>query len=316
MSGGNKLVCLSPGHNVKNLSNRSPDGTYYEHEFAFDVCDKARGMIKRIPGLDCFLTREYDTYPTSLEDKVKMAIDRKADLYLSQHSNAYGSGGWQTPNGFGVYIYPGRQDSLSLAEIALRHSLDLLPMNSRGIRERDLYEVRVPPMPAVLFETGFHTNQEDVAKLKTQEFRLLQAKVLTLTACEYLEVKYIEEDSIMSAKQHIVVSGDRMSRIAADNNLTIQQIADFNPHIPNPSEIFAEYGGDIVFLEEPNGFEIEFATMKREYILTKMDLTSQNDVLKAHLAEEKKKNAAAESRANKYQDAGRQINRLSSAFLD
>ena len=29
-----KTVCLDPGHDASNLANKSPDGTYYEHEFA------------------------------------------------------------------------------------------------------------------------------------------------------------------------------------------------------------------------------------------------------------------------------------------
>lgn len=282
MAGAVKLVCLDPGHNLKS-ANRSPDSTYYEWEFAQDVCDKAAAMIKQIPGLRCIKTKEAGTYPTSLAGRVKAAHDAGADLFLSQHSNAYGDGKeWTSPNGFGVYRYLGR--NLKLAQIGLKWCQELLPMSNRGIKEADFHVIRETKMPSILFETGFHTNRDDTKKLKSPEFRELAASVLVRTACEFLGVLYVEEENIMSAKQHIVVSGDRMGKIAADNNLTIQQIADFNPHIPDPSKIYAEHGGDVVFLDQPSVFEIEYATLRRELILAKMSSRqAEIDQLKAQL---------------------------------
>ena len=183
-----KLVCLDPGHNLQN-GNRSPDGTYYEWEFNQDVCNRAEAIIKRIPGLDCIKIKEADTYPTTLDMRVKVAHDAGADLFLSQHTNAYGSG-WTSPNGFGVYPYPGKDEDL--AKICLTWCEMLLPMKSRGIRESNFFVTRETKMPAVLIETGFHTNKEDVAKLKTSAFRDLAAMVLVRTACTYLQVPYLE----------------------------------------------------------------------------------------------------------------------------
>lgn len=183
-----KLVCLDPGHHLHSV-NRSPDGTYYEWEFAQDVCDQAEVIIKRIPGLDCIKTKEADTYPTSLAGRVAVANNAGADLFLSQHSNAYGSG-WTSPNGFGVYPYPDRH--LDLAEVCLYWCETLLPMKSRGVRPSNFYVTRETKMPSLLIETGFHTNREDVAKLKDPAFRELAAMVLVRTACTFLQVPYME----------------------------------------------------------------------------------------------------------------------------
>ena len=210
----NKLVCLDPGHNFKN-ANRSPDGTYYEWEFAQDVCDRAEAIIKRIPGLDCIKTKEADTYPTSLDMRVKVAHDAKADLFLSQHSNAYGSG-WTSPNGFGVYPYPGRD--LDLAEICLTWCKLLLPMNSRGIRESNFFVTRETRMPAILIETGFHTNKDDLVKLKDSDFRDLAAMVLVRTACTYLEVPYLIEIELQEVNtlDRLIVAHSENDRFAKE----------------------------------------------------------------------------------------------------
>ncbi len=300
MSGKLKLVVLDPGHNLKN-GNRSPDNLYYEWEFNQDVCNRAEVIIKRIPGLDCIKTKEADTYPTSLDMRVQVAHDAGADLFLSQHTNAYGSG-WTTPNGFGVYVYPGRD--VELAKICLAWCVELLPMNSRGIRERNFYVTRETRMSSVLLETGFHTNKEDVAKLKTSAFRDLAAMVLVRTACEFLQVPYMEDDNIMATPYHIVRAWtpyrDSMSNIATRNDLTLAQLTAFNPHVDDPNIV---HEGDMIFLAQANIFELGVGSMNRNLILA----TRENKKLKADIAEEQAKTSAALSDANELRQAGRTL---------
>ncbi len=311
-----KLVCLDPGHNNRSV-NRSPDGTYYEWEFAQDVCDKAAAIIKLIPGLECIKTKEADTYPTSLEDRVITAHKAGAALFLSQHSNAYGDGKeWTLPNGFSVYRYPAR--NLKLAQIGLKWCRELLPLNDRGMREADFYVLRVPNMPSILFETGFHTNREDVEKLKTQEFRLLAARVLVKTTAEFLEVTLEEEDNSMNAKQHLVKAGDTLIGIARANGLSLTQLLSYNPHVDDPGIIYAEYGGDIIFLEQPSQYEAECAALKRELILCKLGTGAEEEIesLRKQLQTEKSRFETCLSRVKEHVEIGRQIASLSQRITE
>lgn len=41
-----KTVCLDPGHDASNLANKSPDGTYYEHEFALDMGNRIKAILE------------------------------------------------------------------------------------------------------------------------------------------------------------------------------------------------------------------------------------------------------------------------------
>lgn len=310
-----KIVCLDPGHN-KRSRNRSPDGTYYEWEFNQDVVDRASRMIFHIPGLAAVRTKKADTYPTSLAGRVQVAHDAGAALFLSQHTNAYGSGDeWTSPNGFGVYRYPGR--NLRLARIGLKWCIELLPMASRGIRERDFYVLRETRMPSIMFETGFHTNREDVAKLKTTGFRIQAARVLVRTACDFLEIYCEKEGQIVGADYHRVVEGDALYRIARDNDLSLEELLSFNPHIDNPDVIYAEHGGDMVFLEEPGEFELEHARLIRELILCKMQSSESEELanLREQLEDEKAAREALKAEKQEYRELGQQIHNLSRKFF-
>lgn len=307
-----KIVCLDPGHAVGNR-NGSPCGTYFEWEFAQDVCSRAAEIIVRIPGLEYVMTKEADTSAT-LAERVMVAEDAGADLFLSQHTNAYGTG-WTSPNGFGVYRYPGR--NMTAARIGLKWCRELLPMNDRGIRERNFYVLREPSMPSILFETGFHTNREDVEKLKDSGFRDLAAMVLVQTSCEFLQVPYVESDDM--AKYHIVVSGDRLGRIASANGMTEAELKSINAHLaPSWPDIYAEYGGDIVFLTEPNGLEEMLALDRRGYILCKMNTASQDEInrLEQQLKDERARGDTLAAIASQYKNMGIQAYHIVKGFID
>jgi len=296
-----KIVCLDPGHDFRSV-NRSPDGSYYEWEFNQDVCNRAEAMLKKIPGIICIKTKNFSDFPVSLEERVKFANEAKADLFISQHSNAYGDGKeWTTPNGFGVYCYPGR--NLALAQIGLKWCQELIPMNDRGVRERNFHVLRETKMPSILFETGFHTNKEDVAKLKTPELRELAAKVLVQTTCEYLEVTYRE---VGETKYYVVQPGDSFHGIAKKTEVNIEELLTVNQHIQDPNYIYAEYGGDIIFLEKPSQIEAELAAVKREIILTKINCEENSKII-TRLQEEK---SQYEKRINECKNIGKQISEL------
>ena len=299
-----QIVVLDPGHNLHSR-NRSPDGLYYEWEFTQDVCDRAERILLRIAGIMVIKTKEADTYPTSLAGRVQVAHDAGADLFLSQHSNAYGSGEWTSPNGFGVYRYPGK--NLELARIGLKWCRELLPMNDRGIRERNFHVLREPQMPSILFETGFHTNRGDVEKLKSSWFRDLAAMVLVRTACEFLGVEYTEGEDGMTPF-HDVKSGDSMYRIARANSLSLNALTGYNPHIDDAAVIYAEHGGDRVYLDQPTEFEVEYATLRRALILCKREDNSEElEELKSELREKKLLLASAEAEVMKVKSAGRTL---------
>ena len=45
MSERKKSVCLDPGHDAGNQANKSPDGSYYEHEFTLDLAKRMEKLL-------------------------------------------------------------------------------------------------------------------------------------------------------------------------------------------------------------------------------------------------------------------------------
>lgn len=264
-----KIICLSPGHSIGNR-NQSPDGSYFEWEFNQDVCDKAEAWLRQIPGIKVVKVKEAHEV-VNLAFRVKFAHDNKADLFLEQHTNAEGSGVWGSANGFGVYRYPGKD--LTVARIAHNHSKAIIPMNDRGIRERDFYVLRETRMPSLLFETGFHTNREDVAKMKTQWFRWLQAEVLVRTSCQFAGVQlfpFRKEGELLLTPHHVVQEGQTMWRIHRIHDVPLDKLQSFNTHIEDGESIFHEFGGDLIFLEQPTEHEARHAEVIHQLILCRL----------------------------------------------
>ncbi len=111
------------------------------------------------------------------------------------------------------------------------------------------------------------------------------------------------------AKYHIVKSGDRFSRIATANKMTETELEKLNPHIPNTGKIYAEHGGDIVWLSQPNATEIEYGKVRRELILLKINGVSQEEIdrLEARLAEEVARGDQLAAQASELKSAGKAI---------
>ena len=265
--------CDDPGHNHTSTGNRAPDRSYYEYEGAQAIADMAGDLYGNIPEISQVKTKELMTYPTSLEMRVRIAHEARANLFQSHHSNAWvPSGGglqWTSPRGFGVYVYLGQGNS-RLARIAHKWCRELLlpfGLPDRGIRERNFYVLRETRMPSVLYEWAFHTNREDVRLLLSPEFRAACAEVSVRVACEFLGVEFRgKEDTVMATPKYVVTSGDTMWAIARAHSVSLSELQGFNPHIEDGASIKAEHGGDWIFLAKPNQFELEYARTRAALI--------------------------------------------------
>ena len=97
-------VCLDPGHDAGNLANKSPDGTYYEHEFCLDMGKRIQAPLER-HGVAVTMTRT-DGKEVSLAKRCEIANGIPGlNLFVSLHSNAAGSSGWSSASGWSEYIY-------------------------------------------------------------------------------------------------------------------------------------------------------------------------------------------------------------------
>ncbi|MDN4069133.1 N-acetylmuramoyl-L-alanine amidase family protein [Paenibacillus vini] len=175
---GKKLVVIDAGHGGSDPGAISVTKKK-EKDFNLAVVLKVQELLKQESDIDFVLTRSSDTYPT-LQDRVKIANDLKADIFISVHANA----GSATASG--VETYYTRSESLSLAKVMHKYLVQSSGLSDRGVRSKSLHVTRETKMPAVLLECGYLSNKNDNAVLYTEDFQDRVAEGVVKGIKEYL----------------------------------------------------------------------------------------------------------------------------------
>lgn len=186
----NPIVCLDPGHGPGTV-NGSPDGTYKETEFAWDMYGRLRTLLEA-QGVQIVGTREEDVKP-SLTERANVSNKAGADLFVSIHSNASAGTGWSSPHG--LLIYTSQAGDTAGRNKAARAVLARLTesgveLQGTGLAHYGYTVLTKTTAPAILIEYGFHTNAGDVAKLKDSAYRDKLAAATAQGICDYLGVAW------------------------------------------------------------------------------------------------------------------------------
>ncbi|WP_237691084.1 N-acetylmuramoyl-L-alanine amidase family protein [Paenibacillus caui] len=180
---GKKLVVIDAGHGgsdsgASSLTNRK------EKDFTLATVLKVQELLKNEPGIDFVLTRMDDTYPT-LEQRVKLANELNAGVFVSIHGNKSPNGG---PGPNGVETHYTNAGSLALAEIMQKYLLQASGMADRGLKPGNLYVTKNTKMPSVLLECGFLSNPGDEAAMYSEDFQEKLAEGIVAALKEYLAI--------------------------------------------------------------------------------------------------------------------------------
>jgi len=216
-------VVIDPGHGGHDQGTRSKTGLL-EKDLVLDVSNRLAVLLKERMGADVVLTRDDDTY-LALEERTRLANEKKADLFLSIHANSSPAKNVAGVETFYLNFSTGRED-LDLAtrenassersiadlrevvqKIALRAKVDesrefaLRIQNSlhstavkqnkeakdRGVKRAPFVVLIGADMPSVLAEIGFLTNSRDESLLKSEEHRDRLAEALYQGIQSYAE---------------------------------------------------------------------------------------------------------------------------------
>lgn len=189
-----KTVCLDPGHGPDTV-NESPDGSFKESEFTWDMYERIRSLLER-QGIRVVGTRTKYEKP-SLNDRCRISNEANADFFLSIHSNAAGAGGWNEARGLIIFTSSG--PDTAPRNLAAKDILKWMREASVWIRgsglayNPDFYVLSHTNAPANLIEYGFHTNQEETALLKDFAYRNVLARATAKGICDFLGIPYTEE---------------------------------------------------------------------------------------------------------------------------
>jgi N-acetylmuramoyl-L-alanine amidase len=196
-----KTVVIDPGHGGKD--NGAAAFGLREKDIVLKLSQKLADRLTKRLGLTVFLTRNDDRFLT-LSRRSKIALDKKADLFISIHVNANDLG---KVEGLETYILNFATDRSAMAVAArenaaadktiseLQDILQTLAQNTKiaesgalaqamhkaavtalaknysvrdlGVKEAPFLVLVGTESPALLIETGFITNEKEAGRLNT-----------------------------------------------------------------------------------------------------------------------------------------------------
>ncbi|MED5017801.1 N-acetylmuramoyl-L-alanine amidase family protein [Paenibacillus chibensis] len=179
---GKKIVVIDAGHGAHDPGTTGVTGKK-EKDFNLAVVLKIEKLLKQEPNIDVVLTRSDDTF-LELKDRVKIANDLKADVFVSIHANSAGSSAAS-----GSETYYQRDASKALANVMHKYLVQATGLADRGVRYGNFHVIRETKMPAVLLEVGYLSNKNDEATLFNENVQQRVAQGVVNGLKEYLGVK-------------------------------------------------------------------------------------------------------------------------------
>jgi N-acetylmuramoyl-L-alanine amidase len=161
------VIALDAGHGGRDPGAVVDD--VLEKDLNLEIVGRLRDLIDAEPDLVARVTRTLDIF-VSLEDRIRIAEEAGAVIYVSVHVNSFGS-----PDADGIETIvadtrPLDDDSWVLAELIQDGLVNATGARDRGTRSQESYTQRTE-MPAVSAEVGYLTNPDEKAKLVDPEYQ-------------------------------------------------------------------------------------------------------------------------------------------------
>ncbi|WP_274362768.1 N-acetylmuramoyl-L-alanine amidase [Paenibacillus thermotolerans] len=163
-------IVIDAGHGPDTPGKRTPDGSLREYQFNSVTAAYVIEMLKQYEKVEILTT--YDDYrDVPLKERTDSANAWKADLYVSIHANAAGSG-WNNAEGIETFVYTSRSPAaVALANAVQRQLIKLTGRQDRGVKSADFHVLRECKMTSILVECGFMTNRQEAELLKRDTYR-------------------------------------------------------------------------------------------------------------------------------------------------
>ncbi len=187
-------VIIDAGHGGFDGGAVAPDGTL-EKDLNLSVALKLDSVLK-IMGYDTVLVRDTDVSTaddkgtersqkvSDIKARLRLTEKYKDALFVSIHMNKYTS-----PQPHGAQVFYSQVDgSKELAECIQRSiAAGVQTDNKRVVKKttKDIYLLYHAVIPSVIAECGFISNQDDLLKLKSDEYQLKMAAAIAAGINDY-----------------------------------------------------------------------------------------------------------------------------------
>ncbi|MBP1930588.1 N-acetylmuramoyl-L-alanine amidase family protein [Ammoniphilus resinae] len=174
------LIVLDAGHGGSDPGAAGAIGNH-EKDFTLAVTRLLKEQLEQMKGIQIVETRSGDTYPT-LQDRVQLAEDVAADLFLSIHANSF------KPETRGTETYYYTEQSKDFASILHKYLIEATNFPDRGVKKQNFYVIKNTTMPSSLLEIGFLTNKEENQRMLDPGFQQNLAEKLSQAIYEYYTI--------------------------------------------------------------------------------------------------------------------------------
>jgi N-acetylmuramoyl-L-alanine amidase len=187
------VVVIDAGHGGNDIGNECSDVKKFKQEkdLVLPVALQLGGYLENLlENVKVVYTRKNDRY-LSLEQRVEIANDSSADLFISIHANhnpiksIYGSQVHIHDNNIKFSTVFARKVMRQLSERANRKVLKLQSSTDRG---HNLFVLQNTKMPAVLVELGFMSNPNEEVYLNSEYGQTILASAIFRAVRDYREV--------------------------------------------------------------------------------------------------------------------------------
>lgn len=219
------VVAIDPGHGGRDVGAIGPGGTY-EKDVVLAQAKALKKVIDAQPGMRAVLTRDTDVY-LHLHERVNIAKQQNADIFISVHADAYSS---SAPQGGSVYVLSNngassvmartlaKQENAALGvlqlagrdkdvafvlsdltrEANIRASRKLgqsvlsemqrtVKVHKHAIQSADFAVLKSIDMPSMLLEVAFISNPIEEKKLQDPRFHQTFAQAVTRGLNKFIE---------------------------------------------------------------------------------------------------------------------------------
>lgn len=187
---GRGVIVLDPGHGGNAVGTKSTLGNFYEKDYTLDWAKRLKPLLEA-RGWRVVLTRTGDRN-VELAERVLIAEQQQADLFLSLHFNAAAAGAagletyCLTPAGMASTLTRNYPDPVNIAlpgnsrdfenmRLAMRIHRSLLQnigMTDRGVqRARFMDVLKTQQRPAVLIEGGYLSDRNEAKLIHSADYR-------------------------------------------------------------------------------------------------------------------------------------------------
>lgn len=180
-----KKICVDPGHGGSDPGAIGTNGSALPNEadLVLDVDLRLKSMLTD-DSATVVMTRN-DDVSVSLENRVAIANDNSATIFVSTHLNSFSD---PSANGTETYAYQSGGNSQTLATKIQDELIDHLARFNRGVKYAGYYVIKYTSMPAALSEGLFVSNSTEFGLISQAATRQEHALGVYHAICSYFGV--------------------------------------------------------------------------------------------------------------------------------